>query len=91
MGAAVSVTILIGDVRDRLRGMADESVDCVITSPPYWGLRDYDVEGQIGMEPTLAEHLAAEARAIAAAGEGAEAQEGIDAFLARRKADFLKT
>ncbi|MBN8843273.1 MAG: site-specific DNA-methyltransferase [Sphingomonadales bacterium] len=58
MGAAVSVTILIGDVRDRLRGMADESVDCVITSPPYWGLRDYDVEGQIGMEPTLAEHLA---------------------------------
>ena len=40
---------------------------------------------------TLTEHLDAEARAIAAAGEGAEAHEGIDAFLARRKADFLKT
>lgn len=40
---------------------------------------------------TLTEHLDAEAKAIAAAGEGAEAQEGIDAFLARRKADFLKT
>ncbi|ALJ12612.1 DNA-methyltransferase [Sphingopyxis macrogoltabida] len=54
----MGVQILIGDVMDRLRALPDESVDCVITSPPYWGLRDYDVEGQIGMEPTLAEHLA---------------------------------
>src|SRR5688572_482884 len=30
--------------------LADESVDCVVTSPPYWGLRDYGVEGQIGLE-----------------------------------------
>lgn len=37
--------------------MPDESVNCVITSPPYWGLRDYGVVGQIGMEPTLSEHL----------------------------------
>lgn len=54
----MSVTILIGDVRDRLREMAADSVDCAVTSPPYWGLRDYGVAGQIGLEPTLAEHLA---------------------------------
>jgi DNA modification methylase len=49
--------ILIGDVRAQLRLMRSESVDCVVTSPPYWGLRDYDVDGQIGMEKTLGEHL----------------------------------
>lgn len=31
----------------------DESVDCVITSPPYWGLRDYGVDGQLGLEKTF--------------------------------------
>lgn len=51
------VTLHIGDVRDRLAAMEPDSVDCVVTSPPYWGLRDYDVEGQIGLEPTLGEHL----------------------------------
>ena len=51
--------ILAGDVLARLRDLPDDSVDCVITSPPYWGLRDYGVDGQIGMEPTLGEHLAA--------------------------------
>lgn len=54
----MSVTILVGDVRDRLRGMPANSFDCVVTSPPYWGLRDYGVAGQIGLEPTLGEHLA---------------------------------
>lgn len=54
----MSVNILIGDVRDRLREMPADSVDCVVTSPPYWGLRDYGVVGQIGLEPTLGEHLA---------------------------------
>lgn len=33
--------------------LADESVDCVVTSPPYWGLRDYGVDGQIGLEKEL--------------------------------------
>jgi DNA modification methylase len=47
-----------GDVLERLREMADESVQCVVTSPPFWGLRDYDVEGQIGLEPTPQEHVA---------------------------------
>lgn len=37
----MTVSILIGDVRDRLREMSADSVDCVVTSPPYWGLRDY--------------------------------------------------
>lgn len=49
--------ILIGDVREQLRTLPDDSVDCVVTSPPYWGLRDYGVKGQIGLEPTLGEHL----------------------------------
>jgi DNA modification methylase len=53
----VSVRILIGDVRDKLAELAPESVDCVVTSPPYWGLRDYGVDGQIGMERTLGGHL----------------------------------
>lgn len=51
-------TMHVGDVLVVLRSMAEASVDCVVTSPPYWGLRDYGVEGQIGLEPTLGEHLA---------------------------------
>lgn len=50
--------ILHGDVRDILpaigplpASIAPESVDCVVTSPPYFGLRDYGVGGQIGLEP----------------------------------------
>lgn len=54
----VSVRILIGDVRERLAELEPGSIDCVVTSPPYWGLRDYGVEGQIGLESTLGEHLA---------------------------------
>lgn len=54
----MAVRILIGDVRENLREIEPDSVDCVVTSPPYWGLRDYGVAGQIGMEPTLGEHLA---------------------------------
>lgn len=53
----MGVSILIGDVRDRLRELPADSFDCVVTSPPYWGLRDYGVAGQIGLEPTLGEHL----------------------------------
>lgn len=37
--------------------MPDESVHCVVTSPPYWGLRDYGIAGQLGLEPTLVEHI----------------------------------
>lgn len=54
----MSATILVGHVIDRLRELPDESVHCVVTSPPYFGLRDYGVPGQIGLEPTLADYLA---------------------------------
>ncbi|MEO3387344.1 site-specific DNA-methyltransferase [Mesorhizobium sp. CAU 1741] len=52
------VTLYVGDCLDMLAAMEPDSVDCVVTSPPYWGLRDYGVDGQIGLEPTLGDHLA---------------------------------
>jgi DNA modification methylase len=45
--------IICGDALSESKKIPNESVDCIITSPPYWGLRDYGVEGQIGLEPTL--------------------------------------
>lgn len=53
----MTVTFLQGDVFESLRSLPADSFDCVVTSPPYWGLRDYGVDGQIGMEPSLGEHL----------------------------------
>jgi DNA modification methylase len=53
----MSVTILVGDVLDKLATLEDESVHCVVTSPPYWGLRDYGVDGQLGLEPTVEEYV----------------------------------
>lgn len=53
----MSVRFLVGDVREKLAELPDEHFDCVVSSPPYWGLRNYDCDGQIGLEPTLAEHL----------------------------------
>jgi len=44
--------IVCGDALEVLRGLPDESVHCCVTSPPYWGLRDYGVEGQLGLEET---------------------------------------
>jgi DNA modification methylase len=46
-----------GDVMERLREMPDTSIQCCVTSPPYWGLRDYGVEGQLGLEKTPAEFV----------------------------------
>jgi site-specific DNA-methyltransferase (adenine-specific) len=42
--------VLIGDAAARLRELPAESIDCIITSPPYFGLRDYGVPGQLGQE-----------------------------------------
>ena len=54
----MAVRILIGDARERLRDLPDGSVHCVVTSPPYWGLRAYGGDpGMIGLEPTFDEHL----------------------------------
>ena len=49
--------IFCGDSLEVLRNLPDESVQCCVTSPPYWGLRDYGVEGQIGLEKNLSDHL----------------------------------
>src|SRR3989304_2015763 len=49
--------IICGDSLEVLKTLADESVDCVITSPPYWGLRDYGVDGQLGLEPHFNEYI----------------------------------
>ncbi len=46
------MTFLQGDALAQLRTLPADSVQCVVTSPPYWGLRDYGVEGQIGLEST---------------------------------------
>jgi DNA modification methylase len=52
------LTIWVGDALDTLRQLPDGSVDCCVTSPPYWGLRDYGTEGQLGLEPTPDEYVA---------------------------------
>jgi len=44
--------IINKDCLTGLRGLPDESVDCCVTSPPYWGLRDYGEDGQLGLEAT---------------------------------------
>lgn len=45
------------DVLDGLKQLSDCSIDCVITSPPYWGLRDYGIAGQFGLEKTPEEYV----------------------------------
>jgi DNA modification methylase len=48
----VSVRIIIGDCRQMLATLPDRSVQCCVTSPPYFGLLDYGCDGQLGLEPT---------------------------------------
>ena len=45
-------SLLIGDCRTRLADIPDNSIHCCVTSPPYWGLRDYGHGNQIGLEAT---------------------------------------
>jgi DNA modification methylase len=47
-----NVTLLQGDCLAVLKGLPDRSIQCCVTSPPYYGLRDYGVDGQIGLEET---------------------------------------
>lgn len=63
-GAAVTpyytdeqVTLYCGDALNALRTMPDTSVDCVVTSPPYYGLRDYGEPGQYGLESSPAAYV----------------------------------
>jgi len=50
--------ILTGDCRQLLKGLPDESIHCIVTSPPYFGLRDYGHNDQIGLEETPAHYVA---------------------------------
>lgn len=49
--------IVEGDAILALQKLPSESVQCIITSPPYWGLRDYGIEGQIGLEEKLQQYI----------------------------------
>lgn len=51
------IRILVGDALEKLRELPNESVQCVVTSPPYWVLRDYGVDGQIGLERTPGDYV----------------------------------
>lgn len=48
--------ILVGDALERLREIPESSVNCCVTSPPYWGLRNYGVAGQLGLEASPIEY-----------------------------------
>ncbi|UVH51550.1 site-specific DNA-methyltransferase [Pseudomonas sp. CBSPBW29] len=50
--------VLIGDCIESMRTLPDKSVQMCVTSPPYYGLRDYGADGQIGLEETPAEFIA---------------------------------
>lgn len=52
-----AITLHVGDALEVLRTLPDTSVDCVVTSPPYFGLRDYGVEGQYGLEESPAAYV----------------------------------
>ena len=49
--------VLEGDAMNVLSRLPSQSVQCVVTSPPYWGLRDYGITGQIGLEETLPQFI----------------------------------
>ena len=52
------VDLRLGDCLELMRELPDESVHCIVTSPPYWALRDYGCEGQIGLEASPEEYIA---------------------------------
>lgn len=51
-GSSPTWRVDVGDVRERIETLAHDSVQCLVTSPPYWGLRDYGMAGQFGHEDT---------------------------------------
>ena len=51
------IEIYFEDALKGLQKLKDESVNCCVTSPPYYALRDYGVTGQIGLEPTPEEYI----------------------------------
>lgn len=59
MSRTTKCEIYVGDCLETLKIMADQSVNCCVTSPPYFGLRDYGVDGQLGREPSPDEFVRA--------------------------------
>ena len=53
-----SIRVLVGDNRVLLPGLPESSIQCCVTSPPYWGLRDYDHDSQIGAEISPEDYVA---------------------------------
>ena len=51
-------SVLVGDCVTRMREIPDSAIRCCVTSPPYYGLRDYGADGQIGVEKTPEEYVA---------------------------------
>lgn len=51
------IEIINGDSLEVIKTLPDNAVNCCVTSPPYWGLRDYGVEGQLGLEKTPEEYV----------------------------------
>ena len=52
------IKILQGSCIDKIKELEDNSIDCVVSSPPYFGLRDYGVDAQFGLEKTYHDYLA---------------------------------
>ena len=80
--------ILVGDVRQRLGDIASSSVDCVITSPPYFQLRNYGRSEQIGLEPAVGEWVAS-LRAVLSGVRRVLKPEGVF-LMTTPNGDFLK-
>ena len=53
----LNAEVIVGDSRETLKALPDKSVQCVVTSPPYWGLRDYGEVEQIGLEQSPSEFV----------------------------------
>lgn len=51
-------SVIVGDCREQLRALEPESMDCIVTSPPYWGLRNYGADRQIGLEASAEQYIA---------------------------------
>ena len=54
----VNFKLLVGDCVESMKALPDQSINCCVTSPPYFGLRDYGVDGQIGLEETPEQYVA---------------------------------
>lgn len=51
------ILVLTGDTRKLIKAIPDNTFQCAVTSPPYWGVRDYGIDKQIGAEPDLADYI----------------------------------